>query len=71
MSISAISSRTPLQAPVKAQPVEATEATRGGKDTRNDGDADDVGAAAKAATPPKPVVNTMGQTIGRNLNVTA
>jgi hypothetical protein len=70
MSISAVSSNTPTQALQKAAPVEAVEATRGGKDVRNDGDADDGAAAAQVAAP-KPVTNTLGQLIGRNVNVSA
>jgi len=70
MSISSISSSTPVQPPQKAAPVEAAEATRGGKDLKNDGDADDAGAAAQASQP-KPVSNTLGQIIGRTVNVTA
>jgi len=70
MSVS-ISSSTPVQAPQKASPVEATEAIRGGKDVRNDGDADDGAVSATPTSAPKPVTNTQGQLIGTNLNVTA
>jgi hypothetical protein len=70
MAIGSISSSSPMQAPPKAAPAEAGEATRAGKDVRNDGDADDAGAAAQK-TAPKPVTNTLGQLIGRNVNVTA
>jgi hypothetical protein len=69
MAISSVSSNTPFQAPAKAAPPESTEATVGGKDVKNDGDADDKGGAS--ATAPTPVVNTLGQQLGRNLNVTA
>ena len=70
MSIS-ISSSTPVQAPQKPSQVEAAEATRGGKDVRNDGDADDGAAKPTPASAPKPVTNNLGQLIGANLNVTA
>ena len=70
MSIS-ISSSTPVQAPQKASPIEAAEATRGGKDVSNDGDSDDGAATATPASAPKPVTNTLGQLIGAHLNVTA
>jgi hypothetical protein len=73
MEISSVSSQPTVQAPPKAAPVEASEATRGGKDLKNDGDADDAAAAnsvAKASAP-KPVINTLGQTTGGTLNVTA
>ncbi len=70
MSISSVSSNTPSPPVQKAAPPEAAEATRQGKDVRNDGDADDSTAAAPSKTP-EPVVNSLGQTIGKNLNVTA
>jgi len=69
MSISSVSS-TPVPPPQKAAPVEAAEATRGGKDLKNDGDADDAAAASKASAP-KPTVNFQGQALGRTINVTA
>jgi hypothetical protein len=76
MAIGSISSNTPVQTPAKAAPVESTEATRGGKDVKSDADADDAAAATKAvaasaSSATTPVVNTLGQQIGRNLNVTA
>lgn len=72
MSISAVSSNSPTQAPPKASPVEAAEATRGGKDVRNDGDADDAGRGAMTTKAlQQPTTNTLGQQIGKNLNVTA
>jgi hypothetical protein len=70
MSVGSIQSGTQVQAPSKAAPVEATEATRGGKDLKNDGDPDDAAAAPKA-TAPKPTTNFQGQAIGRTLNVSA
>jgi hypothetical protein len=72
MAIGSISSNTPVQAPAKAAPVESTEATRGGKDVKKDGDADDgASATASTASATTPVINTLGQQIGGNLNVTA
>jgi hypothetical protein len=69
MAVSSISSANPPAPPPKAAPVEAGEATRGGKDVKNDGDADD--AAGAAAPIPKPTTNSVGQVIGQHLNVTA
>ena len=69
MSISTVSS-TPVQPPQKVAPVEAAEATRSGKDLRNDGDADDAAGASQTGAP-KPTVNFQGQALGRTLNVTA
>ncbi len=71
MAISSVSSNSPAQTPHKAAPSESTEATNGGKDVKKDGDADDAGAGAVSATIPSSVVNSLGQQIGRNLNVTA
>ncbi len=72
-SISSVTSNAPAPAPAKAAPVEAAKATRGGKDLKNDGDSDDaaVASAASKASAPKPVINTLGQTTGSTLNVTA
>ncbi len=70
MSVGSIQSSSPVQPPPKAAPAEATEATRGGKDVKNDGDADDAAAAPKA-TAPKPTTNFQGQAIGRTINVSA
>lgn len=69
MSISSVTTTT-VQAPQKTAPVEAAEATRGGKDLKNDGDADDAAAAPKAPAP-KPTINFQGQALGRTVNVTA
>jgi hypothetical protein len=67
-----VSSNSPVQAPPKAAQPESTEATNGGKDVKKDGDTDDAAAAAAAsAGSANPVINTLGQQIGRNLNVTA
>jgi hypothetical protein len=73
MAISSISSQNPAPTPQKAAPVEAAEATRGGKDLKNDGDADDAATASakSAVSAPKPTINPLGQTPGLNLNVTA
>ena len=68
MAIAPIQTNASVTPSAKVAPVEAGEVTRGGKDARNDGDADDAVAASKAA-PPRPVTNTLGQVIGRNLNV--
>jgi hypothetical protein len=70
MAIGPITSSTPAPAPVKAAPAEAAEATRGGKDVKKDGDADDAASAAQARSA-APVINSLGQALGRNLNVTA
>ena len=70
MTIGSISSSTPAQPSAKTASSATDEAARGGKDVRNDGDADDAGAAAKVSAP-KPVINTLGQSIGQNLNVQA
>ena len=69
MAISSVSSNSPAQTPHKAAPSESTEATNGGKDVKKDGDADDAGAIN--ASIPSSVVNSLGQQIGGNLNVTA
>lgn len=68
MSISSVSGAS-VQPTPKATPVEATEATRGGKDMRNDGDSDDAAVARVSA--PQPTTNFQGQAIGRTVNVTA
>jgi hypothetical protein len=68
MSIGSVSSASVQPAP-KATPVEAAEATRGGKDMKNDGDSDDAAVARVSA--PQPTTNFQGQAIGRTVNVTA
>jgi len=70
MAISSVGSNSQVQPPAKTAPLEATEATSGGKDVKKDGDADDAGTTATSAAP-TPVVNTLGQQLGRNLNVSA
>ena len=69
VSISPVSSSTGAAA-VAAVQQERTEATRGGRDVRNDGDSDDV-AAAQTAAKPQPTANTSGQQIGAVVNTTA
>lgn len=48
---------------------EISEATRGGRDVKNDADSDDSGA--RAVTVAAPAVNTSGQTTGQLINTTA
>lgn len=70
MAINAVSSSTPAPTPAKAAPVEAAKATHGGNDLKNDRDSDAAAASTTSkAAAPKPVINTLGQTIGGNLNV--
>jgi len=69
MDISSVSSSSPVQTPRKMAPSESTEATNAGKDVKKDGDPDDAGAVN--ATIRSSVVNSLGQQIGSNLNVTA
>lgn len=69
MSIS-ISSSTPVQAPQKANPVEATQAKRDDKDVRKDGDADG-GTTTKGSSTPQAFTNALGQLTGTTLNVKA
>ena len=71
MAISPISSSTVVQQTSPVGAAEAGEATRGGKDIKNDGDADDAGGAAAPAAAPRPTTNTVGQVIGQHLNVKA
>lgn len=74
-SISSI--KTPLPTPAQSKAPEAAEATRAVKGARSDGDSDDSGAKAQAASAPspapapKPVTNTMGQLIGKTIDVQA
>jgi len=68
MSIGSATSAPVPPAP-KATPVEATQATRGGNDMKNDGDSDDAAVARVRA--PTPTTNFQGQAIGRTVNVTA
>jgi hypothetical protein len=69
MTISSISSASQqVYAPAAK---EASEATRGGRDIKNDGDSDDRGGAAAAVKIAAPAVNTSGQTTGQLINTTA
>jgi hypothetical protein len=74
MSIGSVVPGTSMPATAYAPAAsEAGEKTVNGRDTRNDGDADD-GVAAAAPTPaavPAPTVNTSGQTVGTVVNVKA
>jgi hypothetical protein len=69
-NISSVTTKAPTPAPTKATNAPV-------KSTRNDGDADDGGAKASAASQtnpapaPKPVTNTMGQLIGKTIDVQA
>ena len=74
-SISSVNKPQVAPAPAKTQ---APEASKGVRDTKNDGDRDDgaapaqaANAAAKTSPAPKPVTNTMGQLIGKTLDVQA
>jgi hypothetical protein len=73
MAINSITSREPAKAPQKAAPVEAKQAATEGKQLKNDRATQDAEAAkaAEKAKAAKPVSNTLGQTIGGTLNVTA
>lgn len=68
MAIGSVSSSTAAAQLVRAQP-EANEVHKAGRDTSNDGDSDDK--AVSQASPPKPTVNTQGQTVGSTINTTA
>lgn len=69
-TISSISPTAALQTPAKPSTVEAAEATRSSRDVSPDGDGDDVTGAA-AARASASTTNSLGQTIGKNLNVSA
>jgi len=69
MTVSSVSSNSGAYAPVVRPQAEAGEVQRAGRDAKNDGDADDGGAATVKA--PAPTVNLNGQTIGSRINVTA
>jgi hypothetical protein len=71
MSISPVSSSTAIQQSSQVAAAEAGEATRGGKDVKNDGDTDDAAAAPAPVAAPKPTTNNVGQVIGEHLNVQA
>lgn len=67
MSISPVSSST--QQVYTPAVKEASEATRTGRDVKNDGDTDD--RAASSVSSATPAVNTSGQTTGQLINTTA
>ena len=67
MSPSAIGSTSVINTPLAQPKAESAEATKAGRDVKNDGDGDD-GAAVKA---PTSTVNLSGQKIGTTISVTA
>jgi hypothetical protein len=69
MSISSVPSSLAPAALPKTPATESSEPTAAGRDVTNDGDSDDAAPAAAAST--QPTVNTLGQEIGKHLNVTA
>jgi hypothetical protein len=71
MSISPVSSGTAIQPSSRVATAEVGEATRGGKDIKRDGDADDAATATAPVAAPKPTTNNVGQVIGQHLNVKA
>jgi hypothetical protein len=73
MAISSITTTEPAKAPPKAAAVEATQAAGERKQLNNDRSAQEAEAAkaAEKAKAAQPVSNTLGQTIGGTLNVTA
>jgi hypothetical protein len=70
-SISSGSTTAALQTPAKPPVAEAAEATVAGRDLRADADADDSASTPAASVPPPSTTNNLGQTIGKNLNVSA
>jgi hypothetical protein len=70
-SISSGSATAALQTPAKPPVAETTEASVAGKDVRADGDTDDGSSVATAAKAAQSSINNLGQTIGKNLNVSA
>ena len=73
MAISSITTKEPAKAPPKVAPAEPTQVAAAGKQLKNDRAAQDAEAAkaAEKTKAAKPVSNTLGQTIGGTLNVTA
>ena len=67
----AIGSISPSAAAAQLQRAqsESNEVHQAGRDTSNDGDSDDK--SVSQASPPKPTVNTQGQTIGTVVNTKA
>lgn len=70
MSVGSIQSNTSVQPAPKTTRAETTEATRGGKDLKSDGDTEGAALAQKASAP-KPTTNFQGQAIGQTINVSA
>ena len=68
MTVGSVSSSSTYTTAIRPQ-AEASEVQRAGRDTKNDGDADEGGAATVKA--PAPTVNLAGQTVGSRINVTA
>lgn len=68
MSINSVSSSSLVSALYSPSQPESKEATKAGRDVRNDGDKDD---GSKAQAPAKPTANTLGQTVGTIINTTA
>jgi hypothetical protein len=68
MTVGSVSSSSTYASAIRPQ-AEAAEVQRAGRDTRNDGDAGEGGAAAVKA--PAPTVNLAGQMVGSRINVTA
>ncbi len=69
MSISSIASNAPPVAPTKPSSAESSAASSAVKEAEHDGDSDDGPVAA--APPTQSVTNSLGQEIGKNLNVSA
>jgi hypothetical protein len=67
----AIATTSALSALQKTSPVQAAPAVRGGQDPRPEKQADDGAAAKPAASAAKPVINSLGQLLGQQLNVKA
>jgi len=67
MSVSAIASNSSALLSALQQS-SATAVQRPGREAENDGDKDD---GAKAVSSPSPSVNLNGQTVGKNINITA
>lgn len=68
MTVGSVGSSSTFSPAIRPQ-AETGEVQRAGRDAKNDGDADDGGAAAVKA--PNPAVNLAGQTVGSRINVTA
>ncbi|MEI8323859.1 MAG: hypothetical protein WCH44_00585 [Betaproteobacteria bacterium] len=68
-SIGSIGSSRPAPTPAKTRSVHAGQASNGGKDVGNDGDQDDGTTGVVPSSTPQSTTNSLGQTIGGNLNV--